>query len=254
MDLLIELCQLFDLGSDSTGLSDLESLPPYKASFLAALTLPFYGFMKLQPQSPHPCLTRPRNNGAFNSSHERQTRGYLGYIRYFMVLSAYPPSIGSILWSVFWQPDVDCNLVSPWLASMLDTLEPTIAQTEVEILLQVFLLRRPRIGIWWVAVFLLGDPALLDWIRRYGARMEEKRGFGSLSCPDPMVSAWTGSKQSFNDFGNDLLYLDPSDSVSTADLLRCRFDLKIQSSASTALSWRPFGHVRKGLVEPELWP
>ncbi|KAF4485715.1 hypothetical protein FAGAP_11438 [Fusarium agapanthi] len=254
MELLIELCRLFGLGIDSTRLTDFEPMPPYKASFLAALALPFYNFMELQPQLPHPRLAKPRNNSTFDSSHEQQLRGYLCHIRYFMTLSAHPPSIGSILWSVFWQPDVNCNLVGPWLASVLDTLELIIAQNEIEVLLKVFLSRRPRIGIWWVALFFLGDSALLDWIRRYAVKMEEKRGFGSLSSPDPMVSAWTGSKQSFIDFDKDLLYLEPSDSVSRADLLRCRFDLKLQDSATTALSWRPFGHIEKSLVELELWP
>lgn len=121
-------------------------------------------------------------------------RRYLDDIRYFMTLSIYPPSIGTILWSIFWQPDVDCNLVSPWLASFLDTLEPTIKQKQVEVIVKVFLSRRPRIAIWWVALFLLGDLTILDWIQRYAVKMEEKYGSGSLSPLDPMVSAWTGSK------------------------------------------------------------
>ncbi|KAH7201226.1 hypothetical protein DER44DRAFT_438510 [Fusarium oxysporum] len=251
--LLVELCQLFDLGSDLNGLSDLEPLQPYKASFLAALALPFYNFMELQPLLPRPRLVRSPDKSTFNSSHKQQIYGYLSQLRYFMTLSVHPPSIGSIIWSVFWQPDVNCNLVGPWLASVWDTLESTIVQNEVEVLLKVFLSRRPRIGIWWVALFLLGDPALFDWIRRYTIKMKEKR-FGSLSSPDPMVSVWTGSKQSFIDFGNDFVYLHQSDPVSKADLLRCRFDLKLQDSATTTLSWRPFGNLQKSLVEIELWP
>ncbi|KAM0425628.1 hypothetical protein ACHAPT_009160 [Fusarium lateritium] len=48
--------------------------------------------------------------------------------------------------------------------------------------------------------------------------------------------------------------MDPTDSVSRADLLRCRFDRKLQDSANITLSWRPFGYIEKGMVEPELWP
>lgn len=253
-ELLIELCRLFKLGANPAGGSRLTPMPPYKASFLAAIALPFYEFMSLQPRLPHPRLTRPHKKGAFSSSHEQNIRGYLSDMRYFMTLSIHPPSIGSIIWSIFWQPDVDCNLVGPWLASFLDTLEPTIMQNRIEVLVKAFLSRRPRVAIWWLALFLLGNRAILDWIRRYAVKMEEKYGYGSLSPPDPMVSAWTGSKQSFLDLGKDSLYMEPSDSVSRADLLRCRFDLKLQDSANVTIAWRPFGHIQKERVEPEVWP
>ncbi|KAI8682662.1 hypothetical protein NCS56_00389400 [Fusarium sp. Ph1] len=253
-ELLIELCRLFNLGADPKGASHLEPMPPYKASFLAALALPIYHSMELQPRLPHPHLTVPQRNGTFSSSHEQSIRGYLSLMRYFMALSIHTHSIGSILWSILWQPDVDCNMVGPWLASILDTLEPAIKQKQVEVLVKVFICRRPRVAIWWVALFLLGDLALLDWIQRYTVKMEEKYGFGSQSPPDPMVSAWAGSKQSFLDLDKDSIYIEPSDSVSRADLLRCRFDLKLQDSASSTLAWRPFGYIQKGRVELELWP
>ncbi|KAM0361041.1 hypothetical protein ACHAO7_012050 [Fusarium culmorum] len=253
-ELLVELCRLFDLGAKPTDASSLEPMPPYKAAFLATLVLPFYNFMKTQPRLPPPHLTRPQRNGTFRGSHEQNIRGYFNDMRYFMTLSIHPPSIGSIVWSILWQPNVDCNLVSPWLASFLDTLEPVIEQKQVEVLVKVFLSRRPRVAIWWVALFLLGDMAILDWIRRYAVKMEEKYAFGSLSPPDPMVSAWTGSKQSFLDLDKDSLYTAPDDLVSRADLLRCRFDLKLQDSAGSNLSWRPFGYIQKKQVELELWP
>ncbi|RTE83160.1 hypothetical protein BHE90_002315 [Fusarium euwallaceae] len=254
-ELLIELCRLFNLGAaDPTGDSSLQPMPPYKASFMAALVLPFYTFMRLQPRLPRPHLTRPQRNSTFSSSHEQSIREYLSDMRYFMALSIYPISIGTIIWSILWQPDVDCNLVGPWLAAVLDTLELAIGQEELEVIAKVFICRRPRVAIWWVALFLLGDPYLLGWIIRYTVKMEEKYGSGSLSPPDPMVSAWTGSKQSFLDLDKESVYIEPSDSVSRADLLRCRFDLKLQDSASSTLAWRPFGYIQKGRVELELWP
>jgi hypothetical protein len=38
---------------------------------------------------------------------------------------------------MLWQPDVECDLVRPWLASVLDTLEPTIEEKQVEVLVKV---------------------------------------------------------------------------------------------------------------------
>lgn len=127
-NLLIELCQLFNLGTNPVGDSGSEPKPPYKASFLAALVPPFYSAMKLRPRLSHPHLARLQRNDTFSSSHEQDIHGYLHDIRYVMTLSAHPPSIGSLLWIMFWQPDIDCNLVNPWLASVLDTLQSTIKQ------------------------------------------------------------------------------------------------------------------------------
>src|SRR5690606_1726476 len=112
-ELLIELCRLFNLGPDPAAASGLEPIPPHKASFLATLALPFYGFMKLQPQLPPPNLTGPRRNGTPSRSCEQDIREYMGHVRYFMTLSIQPPSIGSIIGSMLWQPDVECNLVGP---------------------------------------------------------------------------------------------------------------------------------------------
>ncbi|KAI1249781.1 hypothetical protein MGN70_009395 [Eutypa lata] len=254
MELFIELCRLFRLGTDLRCNSRWESISPYKAAFFAALMLPFYSYMELQPQLPPPHLSRAHGNSTFNTGDEQNIRQYKCDLPYFMTLSIHPPSLGSILWSIFWQPDIHCNLVSPWLASFIDALTPTIDERRAETLVKVFISRRPRVGIWWLALFLLGDLSVLGWIQRYAATLEEKYGFGSLSPPDPMVSVWTGSKQSFLDLKRDGTYRELSDSVSRADLLRCRFDMKLQDAALTTLSWLPFGHIQKRQVEPELWP
>ncbi|KAM5347212.1 hypothetical protein ACJ41O_010217 [Fusarium nematophilum] len=253
-ELLIELCQLFRLGTNLAEASDWEPMQPYKAAFLAALMVPFYNSMKLRPRLPIPHLPRVSGSGVFTRTHKQAIRGYTKDLRYFMTLSLHTSSLGSVLWSVFWQPEVDCNLVGPWLTSILDTLEPTINEKRVETLLKVFVARRPRVAIWWMALFLLGDLTLLDWIRRYAQKLLEKWGFGTSSPPDPIIAAWTGSKQSFLDLDKDSLYTEESDAVPRADVLRCRFDLKLQDYASTLLAWRPFGYMRKAEVEPDLWP
>ncbi|OAA46808.1 hypothetical protein NOR_02444 [Metarhizium rileyi] len=223
------------------------------AAFLAALMLPFYRFMGLTPQFPHPKMY-PVNNKNLSSTKKPGVLGYLRDIRYFMTLSMHPPSLGSVLWSVFWQPDIDCNLVSPWLASFIDVLDQTINSGNLEILLKVLAFRRPRVAVWWLALFLLGDLSVLHWFRRYAETQMEKRASGSLSSPDPMVSAWSGAKQSFLDYEKTKQYTGPEDLVSTEDLLRCKLVFKLQDRSFSALSWRPFGHIKMQNVEPELWP
>lgn len=84
--------------------------------------------------------------------------------------------------------------------------------------------------------------------------MRETYGSGSLSLPDPMVTAWTGTMQSFLDFEKTACFMELSDSVPCADLLRCRYDYKLQESVCLPVCWRPFGRLAKKDVEPELWP
>ncbi|KND86312.1 hypothetical protein TOPH_09059 [Tolypocladium ophioglossoides CBS 100239] len=252
-ELLLEFCRLFDLETEGNQNKQWDQLAPCRAGFLAALMIPFYRFMELCPQFPKPRLTCSDGVG-LNDTSGTSIRGYLRDLRYFMTLSLHPLSLGSTLWSVFWQPDIDCNLVSPWLAAILDILEPTINAENLEKLLKAFALRRPRVALWWLALFVLGDLSILDWIRRYATTCNEKYGYGSLSPPDPMVSAWTGTKQSFLDQEITACYLEPSDQIPRADILRRRFDLYLQGSSSELLSWRPFGYVAKHSVEPDLWP
>lgn len=105
-------------------------------------------------------------------------------------------------------------------------------------------------------MFLLGDCTMLDRITRYLETLEERWGFGSASVPDITVAAWTGSPQSFLD-DNEAprpYKLDNNEPILRSDLLRHRYNFDLQNEMSVALSWRPFGHVTKELVEPELWP
>lgn len=69
-----------------------------------------------------------------------------------------------------------------------------------------------------------------------------------------MVSAWTGSKQSFLDDEKTFPDATRPGQVSRADLLRCRANFHLQDTASIALAWRPWGYMAKQDVEPELWP
>ncbi|RSL76337.1 hypothetical protein CEP51_010047 [Fusarium floridanum] len=252
MELLIELCHLFRLGTEPSEEPEWEAISPCRAGFLAALVLPFYTFMDLQPQLPTPHLAKSQRD-VFEDTHEQEIRQYYSDIRYFMALGSHPPSVGSVLWSIFWQPDVDCNLVGPWLSSILEVLGPSIRQKHVEVILQMFITRRPRVAIWWMAIFLLGDMTILNCIQRYTQKMEENGAVGSMTAPDPIISAWTGANQSFLDEEKDATYGEPSDLVSRADLLRCQFDLKLQNYDSVLLSWRPFGYIQKGQIELDLW-
>ncbi|KAL2016378.1 hypothetical protein VTK56DRAFT_3800 [Thermocarpiscus australiensis] len=162
-----------------------------------------------------------------------------------MALSMHPASVGFIIWSIFWQPNIPCNLVSPWLSSILSVIKPILDSGDLHKLSKVFALRRPRVALRWLGIFLLGDVAIIDRITRYLSTLEERWGFGSTALPDPSVVAWTGSPQSFLDDDSACPYQDPEEPVSTADLLRHRYNFRLQDEPTYALYGVPLARCPK---------
>ena len=250
-DLVIELCNLFGL--------DEEPLPPYTAAFLAALALPLYEEQGWEPQFILAPLER-RTHSAVpgKSSTACRIRQYLDDLPYYMTLSADYFGEGSMLWSIFWQPDIPCNLVSPWLGGILDVLRPLIRASDVMTLAKVFLLRRPRVALWWYGVFLLGSLDILEemvlWLEttegRYG------RGLAARYWPDITGAAWTGASNSFWEMERSSdSYPRVRDLVPRAEVLRCRLNHRLGDyNWKTGPCWRPFGHIRKADVELDIWP
>lgn len=181
-------------------------------------------------------------------------RQYVADLRYYMTLSMHPGSVGSIIWSIFWQPDVECNTVSPWLSFILSVLRPIIDNGNLDVLLKTFALRRPRVALWWVGIFLLGSPAIPSFIVRYLEMLEECWGYASIASPDTTVSVWTGSPESFLDAEPLRTYVGLKCLVTRADLLKHRYNFCLRDTASVPLSWRPFGVVPMEAIELELWP
>jgi hypothetical protein len=187
-ELLIEFCSLYGLLAPEHKCKGQQTeLSPPIAAFLAALALPFSRYDGLQPQFPAPSLRRPSKDSGTHESAASSIRQCASDLRYYMTLSMDPRSVGSVLWSIFWQPDIECNLVSPWLSSTLSALKRPLDSRNIMLLAKVFALRRSRISLWWLGVFLLGDLVILDRITRYLETLEERWGFGSLARP---TSPW----------------------------------------------------------------
>ena len=257
-ELLVELCYLFGLGATacSDQPSDFGSRAPYTAAFLAALAVPLYRTHELEPQLA--VVSLERCNKSMSRADSTRIRQYVADLKYYMTLSADDHGSHSMLWSMFWQPTIPCNLVGPWLGGTLDALRPLIADRNVSALTNAFALRRPRVAMWWLGVLLLGSPTVWDemviWLETAEGRFGG-RGLAAISWPDIVFSAWTGSPNSFFDEDMTASYPNETDLVPRVDMLRCRFNLLLQNEEwNTSLCWRPFGCVRKREVEVDLWP
>ncbi|KAK6841031.1 hypothetical protein PG987_001891 [Apiospora arundinis] len=223
-------------------------LNPCSASFASALLIPFYRSSGFAPRLCFPSLVglgpKPVDLDAI--------RSHAQDLKYYMSL-ALSPQLGSALWSIFWQPDVECNLVSPWLSSALDTLQPYLETRDVETVLKVFALRRPRVAFLWAGIFLLGDSTIFEWIIKYLQTLEERYGYASQSNPDVSFAAWIGTPQSYLDFNPKKQYLSETDRVPRSDVLRYRFNYRLER-LMTISAWKPFGSIAKSDIELELWP
>ena len=180
-----------------------------------------------------------------------RVRDYVDKLPYYMTLSICPLYLGSAVWSIFWEPGVQCNLASAWLGSIHQVIKPLLEAGSMERLAKVFALRRPRLAPLWLGIFLCGCTEVLDAIESHLTTLEDQ----PWMRPDPDIAAWTGSRQSFFDEAVSGSYIDPDDMVPRADILRHRFNYRLGDTADIVhFGWQPFGAVKKAEVEPELWP
>jgi hypothetical protein len=247
-DLLIEFCKLYRFESQPT------------AAFIAALMLPFHNKYELHPQFPMPRIARDLNRD-FASPANRDSasldciRDYVNDLPYFMTLSICPQYLGSAIWSIFWEPGIQCNLVSAWLGSIHEAIMPILEAGDMERLAKVFALRRPQLAPLWLGIFLCGCTEVIDMIGSYLKTLKEQPYCGSWARPDPDVAVWTGSRQSFFDEDSSGPYLSHDARIPRADLLRHRFNFRLGDGADIIhFGWQPFGTVKKMEIEPELWP
>jgi hypothetical protein len=238
--LLIEFCQLYPFESQPT------------AAFLAALVLPFHNQRGFQPQLPMPRISGRRER---HSVPRDRIRDYVKDLPYYMTLSVCPRYLGSAIWSIFWEPGVQCNLASAWLGSIHQVIKPILEAGNMEKLAKVFAHRRPQLAPLWLGIFLCGCTEVLDMIGSYLTTLDEQPYYGSWARPDPDVAVWTGSHQSFFDEDCSGPYIGPDVLVPRVDMLRHRFNFRIGDSSDIVhFGWQPFGAVEKKDIELELWP
>ncbi|CAG7927292.1 unnamed protein product [Penicillium olsonii] len=101
----------------------------------------------------------------------------------YMTLSSNEWGLRSLLQSTFFNPDIDCNLVSAWLNPAFAILKSIQSKTSIAAFLAN---RNPRLGSLWLGAILTG---LADSVLR-----DIRSGMIAL---DLTASGWTGISQSF---------------------------------------------------------
>lgn len=270
IELLVELCRLVDWGPSSMQQRQ-EGMSPCVAGFLAALAMPYYRDAGLAPRfyltddlrlkTTTPVKKEDEDEKETRVEEENDNddaemiRSIVADLPYYMTLSMDTSSAASTIWSMFWHPQIECNLVSPWLSSILGVLKPHLDARNVDVLGRVFSLQREQVAPWWLGLFLLGDNAtLLDRVSKYLVSLEEQDGFESTSAPNLTAAVWTGARQSFLDQESvDVAGQgDDGGGMSRMDLLYIRHSYRLRDPCGPVVTWRPFGSVSGNSIEPEL--
>lgn len=139
---------------------------------------------------------------------------------YYMTLSASPTVLGSALWSVFWEPGVDCNLVNAWFAPILDQFESYSSHpNNLELLAKVLALRCPKLAQLWLGMALCGPTKTIASIGPFLKTLE-----APMARPNSDAAIWTGTAQSFMDINGSGPYLRKDDTILRRDLWQLRHD------------------------------
>jgi len=89
-------------------------------------------------------------------------------------------SLGSAIWSIFWEPDIHANFASAWLGSIGQVLQPLLEVADMDLLAKVFAIRNLRLAPLWLGFLSCGSTQVLEVIRRYLIAHEERPQFWSL--------------------------------------------------------------------------
>ncbi|CAG8119261.1 unnamed protein product [Penicillium salamii] len=205
-------------------------------SLATALVLPVHRYFKWTAHLPTPRMEEQKGKPSSSTqSIPRVWQECLSDIEYYMSLSCSPERIFAIVCGPFWEPEVPCNLVSPWLHPALNEvitsslpvttqdqeadfvpgarareIRESLCARDEEIFALLCAIRRPSIGALCIGAVISGlCPRIIQRVEN-GHPPVEQHAF-----------PWTGSPLCFHDLSGVGPYRsDGSDSISRQDVWR----------------------------------
>ncbi|OAA35160.1 hypothetical protein NOR_08083 [Metarhizium rileyi] len=202
------------------------------AALAAVLLFPSFGVsQELQLPTPriheHSKAGKPLVHASARQDHDRlyQTE----YLDKCLTLSCHVKRIRPILLSVFYEPSIYCNAVTPWLQGSLAAIR-ALADGKPSVLWRMVAFRAPAAAWLWLGAITLG----------FEEKLMREVGFGQMPI-DLTSFAWSGTVQSFmqGPISNTGI---PERRIERAD--ECRLLFLAQSHDHSRLpvcQWRPFG-------------
>jgi hypothetical protein len=101
-----------------------------------------------------------------------------------LTLSCNTSGIKALLASVFFEPGIACNSVSPWLQSAFAVIDTVLENSRIFV--QILIRRVPRLAFLWIGGIIMGLQKSILQFARYGVMPIELH-----------AAAWSGTIQSF---------------------------------------------------------
>lgn len=149
-----------------------------------------------------------------------------------ITLSCNTRGIRPMLLSVFYEPTIECNSVTPWLQGAIAAID-SLARDDPRILGRMLMDRLPEVAFLWLGVTVLGlQKKLLQDVR-----------FGMIPI-DLHSAAWSGTVQSFIQQPLSIPLVAADGQVARADQCRLLFLSQSTSESHSRVpicQWKPFG-------------
>jgi hypothetical protein len=207
------------------------------AAFAASLTIPSHG--RFGTAVCLPALTV--SPGFYKTTPLQNSIPSVDQLPHFMALSCIPNILSSSVFGCFWEPEVECNLVSEWLGPLLQECIPYLLKADrFHTIIHMMAQRRPNSAPLWLGMWVTGlIPRLFDLVEKI---------IPSISLE---ATHWIASSQSFMD---PILYGVPRIEkkansqcfIRREDEFRSLFLIDIISSSYPSppiCPWAPFGQV-----------
>lgn len=218
---LQEYCELHAISNQHTAALAAVLFFPWKNSDGDSVVLPLP-----EPQPSHSTATqhRPLSNppdpvGCIQSHYHR--------LVYYMTLSCNVRGLRALLSGSFFEPDVPCNLVGPWIQPIFEIIDGQ----DLEGLAIIMGRRQPALAALWFGAIMLGlETSVLQSVQI------------GLFPVEPNAAAWTGTIQSFINVLPPRIYSTLDKEIDRADECRLLYLIGSESYQRFPVSpWRPFG-------------
>lgn len=162
---------------------------------------------------------------------------------YYMTLSCNTRGMHALLCSSFFDPQVPCNLVSPWFQPILEIIDPLVETGALEKVAMIMGKREPRLAALWMGASISGMASTILQGVRIG-----------LTAIELHASAWTGTVHSFISLKSEMPYGNDDTVVSRSDECRMLFLAETEGhSRFPVCPWQPVGTTRLCDTEIEVW-
>ncbi|XMA11599.1 hypothetical protein WAI453_004390 [Rhynchosporium graminicola] len=204
----------------------------------AALTFPFLGARSAKLPLPNmisqSTLPPVPLHSSFPNGHQK--KGIVWeeskLLCYYMTLSCNTRGMHALLCGSFFDPQVPCNLVSPWFQPIKEIIDPLVKIGDFESIAIIMGRRQPKLAALWMGAAISGmaDP-ILQWART------------GLTAIELNAAAWTSTAHSFISLISDDLRSHEDQEIPRSDECRMLFLTDAEGYTRVPICpWKPFGN------------